>query len=148
MSRPPPTPVYTLRGAGAPLNSLHFSCSQGSTPLLFSGSGKGAIHIWNLNTRRPVKVIEGHCGNSVIWVNTVQSEHNLISQGRDMQICLWDLAEGRTDVVDCIWTGSVGFCQCSTLETSPGKWLLAFPGDQTEEVRINMIRILKLFPYL
>uniref|UniRef100_A0A8C6TLE3 Guanine nucleotide binding protein (G protein), beta polypeptide 1-like n=1 Tax=Neogobius melanostomus TaxID=47308 RepID=A0A8C6TLE3_9GOBI len=136
MSRPPPTPVYTLRGAGGPLNSLHFSCSQGSTPLLFSGSGKGAIHIWNLSTRRPEKVIEGHTGHSVIWVNTLESGQCLISQGRDMQICLWDLAEGRSDVVDSIWTGSVGFCQCSMLKSDPGKWLLAFPGDQTEEIKI------------
>lgn len=83
-----------------------------------------------------MKVIEGHTGNSVIWINTMQSEHSLISQGRDMQICLWDLAEGRSDVVDSIWTGSVGFCQCSTLETSPAKCLLAFPGDQSEEIKI------------
>ncbi|XP_072289672.1 guanine nucleotide-binding protein subunit beta-like protein 1 [Eucyclogobius newberryi] len=136
MSLPPPTPIYTLRGAGGPLSTLHFHCSQGTTPLLFSGSGKGAIHIWNLNTRRPEKVVEGHSGNSVIWINTIQSGQTLISQGRDMQICLWDLAEGRSDVLDSIWTGSVGFCQSSTLETSPGKWLLAFPGEQTEEVKI------------
>ncbi|KAK7933168.1 hypothetical protein WMY93_004064 [Mugilogobius chulae] len=103
MSRPPPTPVYTLRGAGGPLNTLHFHCSQGATPLLFSGSGKG---------------------------------QNLISHGRDMQICLWDLSEGRSDAVDSIWTGSVGFCQSSLLETSPGKSLLAFPGQQTEEIQI------------
>lgn len=136
MSRPPPTPVCTLRGAGGPLNSLHFNCCQGSTPLLFSGSGKGAIHIWNLNTRRPEKVIEGHSGNSVIWVNTLKSGQNLISQGRDLQLCLWDLGEGRSEAVDSIWTGSVGFCQCSMLETDLGKRLLAFPGDQSEEIKI------------
>ncbi len=52
-----------------------------------------------------------------------------------MQVCLWDLSEGRSEVVDSVWTGSVGFCQCSTLETSPGIYLLAFAGQQTEEVR-------------
>lgn len=57
------------------------------------------------------------------------------SQGRDMQVCLWDLSEGRSEVVDSVWTGSVGFCQCSMLETSPGSYLLAFAGQQTEEVR-------------
>ncbi|CAL9708681.1 unnamed protein product [Knipowitschia caucasica] len=136
MSLPPPTPIYTLRGAGGPLNTLHFHCSQGTTPLLYSGSGKGSIHIWNLKTRRPEKVIEGHSGNSVIWVDTVQSGQKLISQGRDMRICLWDLAEGRGEVVDSIWTGSVGFCQSAILEISSGKWLLAFPGEQTEEIKI------------
>lgn len=52
-----------------------------------------------------------------------------------MQVCLWGLSEGRSEVVDSVWTGSVGFCQCSVLETSPGNHLLAFPGQQTEEVR-------------
>lgn len=37
MSRPAPSPIYTLRGAGGPLNTLHFSCHGGDTPLLFSG---------------------------------------------------------------------------------------------------------------
>lgn len=57
------------------------------------------------------------------------------SQGRDMRVCLWDLVEGRSEVVDSVWTGSVGFCQCSLLEMSPGTSLLAFAGEQTEEVR-------------
>lgn len=136
MSRPAPTPVYTLRGAGGPLNTLHFSCNEGTTPLLLSGSSKGAVHIWNLNSRRPEKIIEGHSGNSVIWVNILHSVQQLISQGRDMRICLWDLNEGRSNVVDSVWTGSVGFCQSSLLETSPGKWLLAYAGEQTEEIKI------------
>lgn len=51
-----------------------------------------------------------------------------------MQVCLWDLSEGRSDVVDSVWTGSVGFCQCSILDRSPGSSLLAFAGKETEEV--------------
>ncbi|KAM4617038.1 guanine nucleotide-binding protein subunit beta-like protein 1 [Polymixia lowei] len=136
MSRPAPSPIYTLRGAGAPLNALHFSCLGGTRPLLFSGSSKGDIHIWNLNTRRAEKFLEGHSGNSVIWVSTLQSTEALISQGRDMRVCLWDLSEGRHDVSDSVWTGSVGFCQCSLLETGPGAQLLAYPGQQTEEIKI------------
>ncbi|XP_034727737.1 guanine nucleotide-binding protein subunit beta-like protein 1 isoform X2 [Etheostoma cragini] len=133
MSRPAPSPIYTLRGAGGPLNTLHFSCHGRDTPLLFSGSGKGAIHMWNLNSRRAQKIVEGHSGSSVIWVSTLQATDTLISQGRDMQVCLWDLSEGRSALMDSVWTGSVGFCQPSMLETSPGTRLLAFAGQQTEE---------------
>uniref|UniRef100_A0A147B6I8 Guanine nucleotide binding protein (G protein), beta polypeptide 1-like n=1 Tax=Fundulus heteroclitus TaxID=8078 RepID=A0A147B6I8_FUNHE len=136
MARPAPSPVYTLRGAGAPLNTLHFRCPAGDTPLLFSGSAKGAIHMWDLNSRRAEQVVEAHCGNSVIWLSTLRSGDTLISQGRDMQVCLWDLKDGRSEVVDSVWTGSVGFCQCSVLETSPSNFLLAFAGPQTEEIKI------------
>lgn len=54
-----------------------------------------------------------------------------------MQVCQWDLREGRSEVVDSVWTGSVGFCQCSLLETRPGHYLLAFAGHQTEEVGVS-----------
>ncbi|XP_041855823.1 guanine nucleotide-binding protein subunit beta-like protein 1 [Melanotaenia boesemani] len=136
MSRPAPSPIYTLRGAGSALNTLHFSCCGGDTPLLFSGSAKGAIHIWNLNSRRAEKIIESHSGSSVIWVNMLQSAGNLISQGRDMLVCLWDLSEGRSELMESVWTGSVGFCQCSLLETGLANSLLAFAGQQTEEIKI------------
>lgn len=92
--------------------------------------------MWNLNNRRTEKILEGHSGSSVIWVSTLQSTDTLISQGRDMQVNLWDLSEGRSDVVDSMWTGSVGFCQCSLLEMRPGTFLLAFAGQQTEEIKI------------
>lgn len=53
-----------------------------------------------------------------------------------MQVCLWDLSEGRSELVESVWTGSVGFCQGSVLETSPPNYLLAYAGEQTEEVRV------------
>ncbi|XP_014026398.1 guanine nucleotide-binding protein subunit beta-like protein 1 isoform X2 [Salmo salar] len=133
MARPAPSPLYTLRGAGSPLNTLHFGCCEGDPPLLFSGSGQGSVHVWNLTTRRAERVLEGHSGASVTWLNTLHSRDTLISQGRDMRVCLWDLAEGRGDVTDALWTGSVGFCRCSLLETGPGRWLLAHAGEAMEE---------------
>ncbi|XP_061528953.1 guanine nucleotide-binding protein subunit beta-like protein 1 [Phycodurus eques] len=136
MSRPAPSPIYTLRGASGPFNTLHFSCHGGDTPLLFSGSGKGAIHMWNLNTRRAERTVEGHSGSSVIWVSTLPSADTLISQGRDMRICLWDLSKGSSELMDSLTTGSVGFCQCSVLETGQRTCLLAFAGQQIEEVKI------------
>ncbi|KAA8592960.1 hypothetical protein FQN60_018415, partial [Etheostoma spectabile] len=140
MSRPAPSPIYTLRGAGGPLNTLHFSCHGRDTPLLFSGSGKGAIHMWNLNTRRAQKIVEGHSGSSVIWVSTLQATDTLISQGRDMQVCLWDLSEGRSALMDSVWTGSVGFCQPSMLETSPGTLCTLAP-----DAKLGMVMCIKLW---
>lgn len=100
MSRPPPDPLYILRGSGAAVNTLHFCCGGDGPPFLYSGlvpiyymnlqhfgclktvmfmvilmlvcfrSGKGAIHVWNLTTRRAEHVLESHAGNSVIWLHT------------------------------------------------------------------------------
>ncbi|KAM6965582.1 guanine nucleotide-binding protein subunit beta-like protein 1 isoform 1-T1 [Aplochiton taeniatus] len=136
MSLPAPTPIYTLRGAGGAINTLHFSCADASPPLLYSGSGKGTVHVWNLTTRRAEKVLEGHSGNSVIWLNTLASRDALISQGRDKRVCMWDLSEGRSEVTESVWTGSVGFCHCSLLEINSGSWLLAHPGERMEEVQV------------
>ncbi|KAJ8285990.1 hypothetical protein GJAV_G00033230 [Gymnothorax javanicus] len=135
MALPPPPPKFILRGLGAPINTLHFRCQDLGPPLLFSGSGKGAIHVWNLNTRRSEKVLEGHGGSSVIWLETPSSHDTLISQGRDMRVCTWDLSEGRSCVMDSFRTESVGFCQCSLLHR-PGVSLLACPGAESEEVKL------------
>ena len=52
-----------------------------------------------------------------------------------MRVCLWPLAEGRGDVSDSLYTGSVGFCQCSLLSRGPSSSLLAYASEQMEEVR-------------
>lgn len=136
MARPPPDPLYILRGSGAAVNTLHFCCDVQGPPLLYSGSGKGAIHVWNLTTRRPVRVLESHAGHSVIWLHAFKDSSSLISQGRDMRVCVWDLSEGRGTVMDSLFTGSVGFCQCSLLETQLGTTLLAHPTEHMDEVNV------------
>ncbi|XP_028852972.1 guanine nucleotide-binding protein subunit beta-like protein 1 [Denticeps clupeoides] len=135
MARPPPDPLYTLRGLGAAVNTLHFSCSEPARPLLFSGSSNGAVHIWDLTTRRSQKVLKGHADSSILWLDSLSRE-NLISQGRDMRVCLWSLAEGRADVTDSLFADSVGFCQCSLMQGGQGTWLLAHPTDCMEEVKV------------
>lgn len=149
MARPPPDPQFILRGVGAAVNTLHFSCDRPEPPLLFSGSAKGAVHIWNLNTRRPENVLDGHGGSSVIWVNTLSRE-TVLSQGRDMRVCLWPLAEGRGDVSDSLYTGSVGFCQCSLLSRGSSSSLLAYASEEMEEVRVmempNKVPVCSLKP--
>uniref|UniRef100_A0A8C8JSC6 Guanine nucleotide binding protein (G protein), beta polypeptide 1-like n=1 Tax=Oncorhynchus tshawytscha TaxID=74940 RepID=A0A8C8JSC6_ONCTS len=71
-----------------------------------SGSLVGLVHVWNLTTRRADRVLEGQSGASVILLNTLYSRDTLISQGRNMHVCLWNLAEGRSAVRQTVW-GSV-----------------------------------------
>ncbi|XP_027035145.2 guanine nucleotide-binding protein subunit beta-like protein 1 [Tachysurus fulvidraco] len=136
MARPPPDPVFTLRGSAASVNTLHFHCAEAGLPLLYSGSGKGLVHVWNLNTRRAESVLDGHAGASVIWVSIVRSTNTLLSHGRDMQVCLWDLHEGRRTVAHSLHTGSVGFCQSCLLEGDGSKPLIALPAENMEEIKV------------
>ncbi|KAI5613364.1 guanine nucleotide-binding protein subunit beta-like protein 1 [Silurus asotus] len=137
MARAPPDPVFTLRGSAASVNTLHFHCAEPGLPLLYSGSGKGLVHVWNLNTRRAESVLDGHAGASVIWVSTVRSTNTFLSHGRDMKVCVWDLHEGRKTVVQSLYTGSVGFCQCFLLEADGSKTLLALPGENMAEIKVT-----------
>lgn len=68
--------LYVGNGVWLPLKSHLFRCFVG-----FGRSGKGAIHIWNLNTRRAKKVLDGHAGSSITWVSTLQSAEALIRWG-------------------------------------------------------------------
>ncbi|CAH2295587.1 guanine nucleotide-binding subunit beta 1 [Pelobates cultripes] len=132
----PPDPKFDLRGIGAEVNCLHFSCTAPApcTPLLFSGVASGLIHVWNINTRRVITVLDGHDKKSVYWTQTLCSKDSLLSQGRDLQICTWNLSEGRNEVIDSIHMESFGFCKCSLLNTDP--LLLAMPGKESSQVQV------------
>ncbi|XP_077164160.1 guanine nucleotide-binding protein subunit beta-like protein 1 isoform X1 [Paroedura picta] len=138
MALPPPDPQFVLRGASDAVNTLCFHCAdpKPELPILFSGSSDGQIHIWNLKTRRMDRTLNGHGGKSVIWVKTLGDRNTLLSQGRDQNVCLWDLAEGRKDVTETVCTEHVGFCKCSLLKVAERRWLMAMPGKDLEEVRV------------
>ncbi|XP_077149512.1 guanine nucleotide-binding protein subunit beta-like protein 1 [Ranitomeya variabilis] len=136
MALPPPDPKFDLRGVGAQVNCLHFSCNvlKPCPPLFFSGSSSGEIHVWNLSTRRAETVLNGHSGKSVFWLQTLPDRERLMSQGRDLQICTWNLAEGRNEAMESIPVSSVGFCKCSLLNTE--RCLLAMPGAESSQVQV------------
>ncbi|XP_049620611.1 guanine nucleotide-binding protein subunit beta-like protein 1 isoform X2 [Suncus etruscus] len=60
----------------------------------------------------------------------------LSGQGRDLQLCMWELAEGRNAVVDSVRLESVGFCRSTILADSTQRWTLAIPGRGSSEVQI------------
>uniref|UniRef100_A0A803JXK0 Guanine nucleotide-binding protein (G protein), beta polypeptide 1-like n=1 Tax=Xenopus tropicalis TaxID=8364 RepID=A0A803JXK0_XENTR len=137
MALPSPDPKFDLRGIDAEVNSLHFSCMvhRPSQPLLFSGSSNGLVHVWNLNTRRSETVLSGHQGKSIYWLHTLfHNRELLLSQGRDLQIRTWNLAEGRREEIDSVPVESVGFCKCSLLKTE--SCLLAMPGKDSSQVQV------------
>ncbi|CAI5797347.1 guanine nucleotide-binding subunit beta 1 isoform X1 [Podarcis lilfordi] len=139
MALPSPDPQYVLRGTTDAVNALCFHCSdpEPEFPILFSGSSNGLVHIWNLKTHRVDRTLDGHGGKSVYWVKALRNRRNaLLSQGRDQNICLWDLAEGRSIVTDSVSTENIGFCKCSLLEVEERRWLLAMPWKGLEEVRV------------
>ncbi|XP_036053877.1 guanine nucleotide-binding protein subunit beta-like protein 1 isoform X2 [Onychomys torridus] len=135
---PPPGPRFVLRGTQSPVNTLHFCpASQAlGNPLLFSGSQSGLVHIWSLQTRRIVATLNGHRSQGVTWLRTLPQGHQLLSQGRDLQLCLWDLAEGRNTIIDSVQLDSVGFCKSSILARGQLCWMLAVPGKGSDEVQI------------
>ncbi|XP_042090827.1 guanine nucleotide-binding protein subunit beta-like protein 1 isoform X3 [Ovis aries] len=136
MAAPAPDPQFILRGAGSAVRALHFCSGAQGRPLLLSGSLRGLVHIWNLETRRPLAALDGHGGQCVTWLHTLPRGPQLLSQGRDLQLCVWDLAEGRGAVVDAVRLESVGFCRASVLAEGPQRWTLAVPGRGSDEVQI------------
>ncbi|XP_048819922.1 guanine nucleotide-binding protein subunit beta-like protein 1 isoform X1 [Lagopus muta] len=138
MAQPPPGPRFVLRGSSAAVHALRFSCGgeEPAVPILFSGSENGFIHVWNLKTHRVDAALDGHGRKSVFWLEKMDGEDRLLSQGRDQRICLWDLAEGRTAVTDSVFTENVGFCRSSLLKVAQGRWLMATAAKALEEVQV------------
>ncbi|XP_069820139.1 guanine nucleotide-binding protein subunit beta-like protein 1 [Dendropsophus ebraccatus] len=144
MAPPPPDPKFDLRGVSAEVSSLHFSCNvpKPRPPLLFSGSSSGKIHVWNLNTRRAEAILNGHGGKSVSWIQMLPDSDKLMSQGRDLRICLWDLADGRNEVMGSIHLDGDSFCKCSLLNTE--RSLLAVPGAECSQVQVVEVESKKI----
>ncbi|XP_058995332.1 guanine nucleotide-binding protein subunit beta-like protein 1 isoform X7 [Mustela lutreola] len=135
---PPPDPQFVLRGTQSAVHALHFfgGAQEQGCPLLLSGSLSGLVHIWSLQTRRAVATLDGHGGQCVTWLQTLPQGHQLLSQGRDLKLHLWDLAEGRNTVVDSVALESMGFCRSSVLAGTQERWMLAMPGRGSDEVQI------------
>lgn len=104
-----------------------------SLPACLYRSLRGLVHIWSLQTRRVVATLDGHGGQCVTWLQTLPQGPQLLSQGRDLKLCLWDLAEGRNTVVDSVHLESVGFCRGSILAGGQPRWMLAVPGSGSDE---------------
>ncbi|KAB0359942.1 hypothetical protein FD754_004098 [Muntiacus muntjak] len=135
-SPPPPDPQFVLRGAHSAVHAVHFCDGAEGRPLLLSGSLRGLVHVWSLETRRPLTALDGHRGQCVTWLHTLPRGSQLLSQGRDLQLCMWDLAEGRNAVVDAVRLESMGFCRASVLAEGPQRWMVAVPGRGNDEVQV------------
>jgi WD40 repeat protein len=85
-SRPPPSPVYTLRGAGSPVTALRFCDSMHS---LLTGCQDGRVHVWDLAVRRTMESINAHNDRSVLFVESRDGGQTLLTQGRDGCFKLW-----------------------------------------------------------
>uniref|UniRef100_A0A8C0W3C8 Guanine nucleotide-binding protein subunit beta-like protein 1 n=1 Tax=Castor canadensis TaxID=51338 RepID=A0A8C0W3C8_CASCN len=135
---PPPDPQFVLRGMQSAVNAVHLSrrSQAQECPLLFSGSQSSLVQIWSLQTRKAVTMLDGHGGQSVTWLQFLPQGSQLLSQGRDQRLCLWDLTEGTNTVVDSVHLESVGFCRSSVLAYGQLHWTLAMPGKGTDEVQI------------
>ncbi|XP_070571605.1 guanine nucleotide-binding protein subunit beta-like protein 1 isoform X2 [Ptychodera flava] len=137
--RPPPDPVFVLRGSDGPVNTVNFQDLPGiQMPILLSGCATGKIKLWNLKTRRAETTIEGHDGMGILWSDFVTGDA-ILSQGRDCQINLWQLAEGRNDIIRRIPYESIGFCQCTFLQQGDDQ-LIAVAGKEPSVVELYNVK--------
>lgn len=126
--RPPPTPAYTLRGAGNPVTVLHFTESE--SDMLVSGCQNGRVHIWDLQSRRIKESFEAHSGRSVLFVKAENGAQKMLTQGRDGYLKIWKCSGPSYELEGTILTDGDGFCAASLLsqkETTS----IALPGKDS-----------------
>ncbi|XP_072019006.1 guanine nucleotide-binding protein subunit beta-like protein 1 [Amphiura filiformis] len=137
MARPAPDPVFVLRGSIDAVNSVRFySPSNGSQEYLLSGCVSGEVRIWNLSSRRSEVTLNGHHGKGILELQLLKKD-KILSHGRDNQILVWDVTEGRKDIVSSIDTASFSLCKCAVLSHDDRKCLIAVAGLEKSEVRVH-----------
>lgn len=85
--RPPPVPVFVLRGHGSSV----YSCCFSRSGELVSGGGDGALMLWNVETRRCTTRFVGAHGEKAINSVSFFDAGKVWSQGRDGFVKQWDL---------------------------------------------------------
>ena len=60
---------------------------------LYSGSGNGTVHTWNMKTRRISSILAAHPGHSVLWIDFSPSGGELWTHGRDGWVKQWSQSD-------------------------------------------------------
>ncbi|KAG2235902.1 hypothetical protein INT48_008205 [Thamnidium elegans] len=143
----PPPPTYIFREHKSSVNSVHlFDNDQ----YLASSDGDGWVIIWSMRTKRPLLKWKAHKDNC-LKVTTVKN-NQLISQGRDNMIHIWQLPSLQDaslnevpELISSIVYNGLGFCKFS-YDDSEESMLLCFPS--IEEIALFDIYDLTYQRYL
>ncbi|OZJ05423.1 hypothetical protein BZG36_01652 [Bifiguratus adelaidae] len=132
MSRPPPEPVYVLRGHEAEIHCVKFLWNN---EYLATGDLSGRLCLWNLSTKRARASWKAH-SESILAIESWQ-EDTLLSQARDNKTILWRLPQDfrvqSTEVgpepeqIAVLDVGSMTFCRMALLSTEEGTGFIAAP---------------------
>ncbi|KAJ5106879.1 hypothetical protein N7456_003554 [Penicillium angulare] len=118
----PATPVYILRGHGAPIHALDVF-SQNLR--LVSGDANGWVVIWDLATKRPVTVWKAHAG-AVLEVKGFKYDTGITevyTHGRDHKLCVWKIRVEDEDYLDKTLPVDLG-TESNSTEARAQPWLL------------------------
>ncbi|KAJ3021816.1 Guanine nucleotide binding protein (G protein), beta polypeptide 1-like [Thoreauomyces humboldtii] len=128
--RPPPAPIYILRGHGLDVTSVTFGSDN---TFLASGDVEGNIILWSLETRRPLCQWKAHSA-SILALHEVGAG-KLLSHGRDDQLHVWTLSKEEplnATLEFTLLVNSLNFCAVAILSDvdsmGQSRTLLALPG--------------------
>ncbi|XP_046403929.1 guanine nucleotide-binding protein subunit beta-like protein 1 [Ischnura elegans] len=134
MPRPPPGPLYTLKGDPSPVHSLHFWEKSGNEKL-FAGCQSGQVQLWSLQSNRSVEGLQAHSGPCL---NVACHGDNLITQGKgDGNVKSWHSLEGGGWAPSyTIHTRHSIFCRFSILQAEDGRNPMIVCPDESYSVGV------------
>ena len=104
--KPPPLPIFTLRGHKASINAIVFL--KGDS-LLLSGDSEGSLIVWNAESRR-VETSSRDAHEKGVLSLGVMADGRILSQGRGGDVKMWRYTK-TLECVHVMSTGSCTFCK-------------------------------------
>eukprot|EP00128_Syssomonas_multiformis_P012346 Colp12_sorted_trinity150504_noHs@14186 len=141
-SKPPPDPLFVLRGNAGAVNSVEFHIDPSSGELLLtSASGNGGIKVWSIATRRPKFEVSAHSSMGALCARSL-GRSQIISQGRDGELRVWDYGQMGEGPVYSLPNACPNFCELALLhdDQEGDACLLAIPGSNGDDILVWSLR--------
>lgn len=126
-----PDPVYVLRGSQSTITYLKYL----SNDVLYSGDQDGFIYIWDMKSNRQITKMTAHPGYSVLWIDFVNEDETMVTQGRDGIVQFWSKDCDQWTKSDKIKSAMFGYCACCLVDN-----LIAVPCDTVSIVELYELK--------
>jgi len=133
-SRKPPDPEFVMRTKSGSVTCISDGGVWGSSHVIFVGSSDGTMSIWDLESKRPIKVFSGDSKKNILQLRRIWGS-KILSHDRDGGIVIWNLNESDAVKESEFTVYQYGFCPADIIGQDD-ETLIAYPSNADSQLEV------------